>query len=171
MTEEAVFKIGKIGKPHGVKGEVTLLWENDFLELEGVEYLFLNVDGIPVPFFIEGSSTLNNGMTYLKFEDIDTLEQARELTGDEVLFPQKWREDAETVSKEETLGFTLYDTRSKGEVGTITGIDTSTLNALFEVTGKDGKRILVPASEDFIKAVDRTRHRVDIELPEGLLDL
>ena len=53
IRKEEVFKIGKIGKPHGVKGEVGLRFSDDVFDRVDAEYLILDIDGILVPFFME----------------------------------------------------------------------------------------------------------------------
>ena len=53
IKQEEVYKIGRIGKPHGVKGEVNLMFTDDVFDRVDAEYLVLMVDGILVPFFME----------------------------------------------------------------------------------------------------------------------
>ena len=53
IREEDVYKIGKIGKPHGVAGEVTFRFTDDVFDRVDADYLVLMVDGILVPFFME----------------------------------------------------------------------------------------------------------------------
>ena len=53
IKEEEVYRIGKIGKPHGVKGEVTMMFSDDVFDRVDAEYVVLLIDGIFVPFFFE----------------------------------------------------------------------------------------------------------------------
>ena len=43
IRQEEVYRIGKIGKPHGVKGEVTLRFSDDVFDRVEAEYLVLDV--------------------------------------------------------------------------------------------------------------------------------
>ena len=52
IKEEDVYKIGRIGKPHGVGGEVSLRFSDDVFDRVDADYVVLLVDGILVPFFI-----------------------------------------------------------------------------------------------------------------------
>ena len=52
IKKEDVYKIGRIGKPHGVHGEVQMQYSDDVFDVVDANYLLLNVDGILVPFFI-----------------------------------------------------------------------------------------------------------------------
>ena len=49
IREDDVYKIGRIGKPHGIGGEVTLRFSDDVFDRVDAEYLVLMVDGILVP--------------------------------------------------------------------------------------------------------------------------
>ena len=53
IHEEDIFKIGQFGKPHGIKGEITLITQSDVLEETDEPYIICDMDGIFVPFFIE----------------------------------------------------------------------------------------------------------------------
>ena len=53
ITHEQVYRIGRIGKPHGVKGEVSLQFSDDVFDRVDADYLVLETDGILVPFFME----------------------------------------------------------------------------------------------------------------------
>ena len=53
IKESDVYRIGKIGKPHGIKGELQMQIEDDVFDAVDADYLVLCIDGIMVPFFIE----------------------------------------------------------------------------------------------------------------------
>ena len=53
IREEDVFKIGILGKTHGVKGELNMVIDDDVFDRVDADYLVLKIDGIMVPFFIE----------------------------------------------------------------------------------------------------------------------
>jgi 16S rRNA processing protein RimM len=56
-------------------------------------------------------------------------------------------------------------------VGTICGIDDSTQNILFEVKTEKGGELLIPASPELIRHIDAEKQTIEMELPEGLLDI
>lgn len=172
IKKEDVYKIGKLGKPHGVKGEVRMLCTDDIFDRVESDSLILEIDGILVPFFMEEYRFRSDERVLVKFADIDTEAQARELTGCEVYFP---REQADRHEGEATwaelVGYALVDARRDTLVGTITRVDDTTINILFEVETADGREALVPASEELIEQVDKTRHRIHVRVPEGILEL
>lgn len=87
IRRDDVYKIGKLGKPHGVKGEITFAITDDVFDRVDADYLILDIDGILVPFYIEEYRFKNDENVLVKFEDIDTQEQVRAYTGCEVFFP------------------------------------------------------------------------------------
>ena len=168
IREEEVYKIGRLGKSHGVRGEISFLFEDDVFDRVDADYLVLMVDGILVPFFMEEYRFKSDTNAIVKFEDIDTQERAQELTGCDVYFPRALSDsDDEGLSWTEIVGFSLIDADSGQHIGKIASINDSTLNILFEL--EDGR--LIPASEELITHVDKTGKTIEIEIPHGLLDL
>ena len=168
IREEEVYPNGKLGKTHGVKGEISFLFDDEVFDRVDADYLILKVDGIFVPFFIEEYRFKSDANAIVKFEDIDTQERARELTGCEVYFPRELADsDDDSISWAAIVGFSLIDAATGQSVGRIASIDDSTLNILFEL--EDGK--LIPASEELITDVDKDSKTIIIDLPQGILDI
>ena len=169
IKKEDVYKIGRIGKAHGVKGEVSFNFDDDVFDRVEAEYLILEVDGILVPFFMEEYRFRSDNTALVKFEDIDTQERARELTNCDVFFPRHLAEDDENevLTYSFLVGFDIIDDCTGKKVGTIASVDDSTLNILFEL--EDG--MLIPASEELITDIDKDNKTITIALPEGILDL
>ena len=168
IRKEDVYKIGRIGKAHGVKGEVSFNFDDDVFDRVEAEYLILEVDGILVPFFMEEYRFRSDSTALVKFEDIDTQERARELTNCDVYFLRDLADDEEEVLTYSFLVvFGIIDASTGKKVGTIASIDESTLNILFEL--EDGT--LIPASEELITDIDKDNKTITIALPEGILDL
>ena len=165
---EDLYKIGKIGKPHGVKGEVSFHFSDDVFDRTEAEYLMLCIDGLMVPFFMEEYRFRSDETALVKFCDIDTQERASELTGCEVFFPRDVADnDDDNLSWAEIIGYSLIDSATSKNVGKIASVDDSTINILFEL--EDGT--LIPASIELITTVDKKHKEIEIELPDGILDL
>ncbi|MBR4364520.1 MAG: 16S rRNA processing protein RimM [Prevotella sp.] len=167
IRREDVYRIGKIGKPHGVKGEVSFQFDDDIFDRTDADFLILELDGILVPFFMEEYRFRSDSLALMKLEGIDTQERARELTNCEVFFPREQQDDEENLSWAAIIGFTVIDEQTNTPVGTIASVDDSTENVLFEL--EDGT--LIPASEDLITNIDTKKRTITIDLPEGLLEL
>ena len=168
IKQEEVYKIGRLGKSHGVRGEVSFLFDDDVFDRVDADYLILDIDGILVPFFIEEYRFRSDTTALMKFEGIDSQERARKLTGCDVYFPRNLAvSDADSITWSAIVGFDIIDASTNKPVGRITSIDDSTLNILFCL--EDGH--LIPASEDLITQIDQQTHTITMHLPAGLLDL
>lgn len=171
IKQEDVYRIGRLGKPHGVKGELSFQFDDDIFDRVDADYLILDIDGILVPFFIEEYRFRSDEICLLKLCDIDTEERARELTGCDVFFPRALAKEEEGgASWAEIIGFRVIDEASGKVVGTIQHVDDSTINVLFTLATPQGD-VLIPASDDLIHDVDRQAQTITMTIPEGLLDL
>lgn len=165
---EEVYKIGRLGKPHGVKGEITMQVDDDVFDRVDADYLVMMVDGILVPFYMEEYRFRTDSTALVKFEDIDTVERARELTNCDVFFPRHLADsDEEEYTWSFFVGFDLVEAGSGKTVGRIAAVDDSTANVLFEL----GNDLLLPASEELITHIDHEKKQITMDLPEGILDL
>lgn len=173
IREDEVYKIGRVGKPHGVRGELTVHISDDVFDRVEAEYLVLCTDGILVPFFMEEYRFKSDTTVLVKFCDIDSQEKAREFTGCGVYFPRS--ETAGTddgmLSWAEVVGYTVKDTTTGTTVGAICSVDTSTENVLFEVTDDGGGICLIPANPELIADIDTDSRTIAMSLPEGLLSI
>jgi len=168
IKEEEVYQIGRLGKTHGVRGEISFLFDDDVFDRTDADYLVLRVDGILVPFFMEEYRFRSETSAIMKLEGVDSQERARELTGTDVFFPRRLAEDDDSgLSWQAITGYEIVDAGSGKKIGRIASIDDTTLNTLFCLD--DGR--LIPASEDLIATVDRQARTITMHLPEGLLDL
>ena len=172
VSHDDVFRIGRIGKVHGVKGEVLLHFPDDVFDRTEADYVFLETDGILVPFFFEEYRFRNDDTAIVKFLDIDDANRASELTGCEVFFARDLAggNDGE-LTWNEIVGFRITDTMSHKEVGEIVAVDLSTINTLFEVRTSGENTVLIPAADDLIDVVDRERRHIFMRLPEGLIEI
>ena len=168
IKEEEVYQIGRLGKTHGVKGEISFLFDDDVFDRTDADYLILRIDGILVPFFIEEYRFKSDANAIMKFEGLDTQERARELTGCDVYFPRSLAEGDDTdISWSILVGYDIIEALSGKAIGRITSIDDSTLNILFCLD--DGR--LIPASDDLITAINQQARTITMHIPEGLLEL
>lgn len=171
IRPEEVYKIGRIGKPHGVKGELKMQFSDDIFDRTDAEYLVLDIEGILVPFFLEEYRFQSDSTAIVKFCDVNSQEKASEFTGADVFFPRKLADaDADNPSVAAIIGFKLKDAATGHIVGTITGLDDSTINLLFEIETEQGE-VLVPASDNLIEDIDTAGQTVTMNIPEGLLSL
>lgn len=173
MIEKAdSVKVGLIAKPHGVNGEVVARALTGFTSDDlCYEYLFLELDGGLVPYYVEEVRVKNGEEVLVKFEYVDTQEEGRRISGADVYISRDWLEEqGDDVSIGSLVGFTAREKRI-GELGEIVDIEEQNgVNPLF-VVEHNGEELLIPMVDDFISAVDVNSRVVTFELPEGLLDI
>ena len=168
IKREDVYKIGRLGKAHGVKGEVSFQFDDDIFDTTDADYLILEIDGILVPFFMEEYRFRNDSLALVKFCDVDTQQRASELTGCNVYFPRTLAEESEgQLSLSSLVGFDIVEASNSKVVGKIAAIDDTTQNILFEL--EDGR--LIPASDELITNIDTNRQQIIMQIPTGLLEI
>ena len=77
-------------------------------------------------------------------------------------------EDAQELPSWE--GWTVHD-GATGLVGTVESVDERATQPLITVRRPDGEEALIPLVDEFIVDVDEAARRIDVTLPQGLLDL
>ncbi len=168
IREDEVYKIGQLGKPHGVRGEISFAFTDDVWDRVEAPYLFVMVDNILVPFFLEEWRFRSDSVALLKFQGTDTCEQAQQWRNLDVYFPYALcpQDEEGELTWQGFVGYHVID-GERGDVGAIESVYDSTENILLELEG--GR--LIPATEDFITDIDHETHRLMMRLPEGLLDI
>ncbi len=172
MQKEDCFYLGKIVKKHSFKGEVVIKLDTDEPDLyENLESVFVDLGNNLVPFFIEKSSLSRSTMFRVKFEDVDSEQDADAIMKAGIYLPISLlpKLSGNKFYFHEVIGFTVVD-KNFGEVGTIAYINDKAAQPLFEIENGD-KEIFIPMIDDFIKKVDRENKTIEVETPEGLIDL
>jgi 16S rRNA processing protein RimM len=163
--------IGTLAKLHGFKGDYLFITEFSFpKKIEKWETVFIEIDGLPVPFFISSLRITSENSAIIGFEDINSSEQAKEFVGCSVLqLITETGKRNKSLPDETFEGFKVYD-KNAGYIGTIDSILEYSQNILFRILNHN-QEILVPAIEEYILNVDPKKKELYISVPEGLLDL
>lgn len=172
ITDHDVYKIGSLTRTHGVRGEVAFQFTDDVWDRVEADYLFLRLDGLLVPFFLEEWRFRSDNVALLKFEDIDSADDARRIVGAEVYFPKDLTPedlDEEELEWQHFTGFEVWQDDSL--LGTVTSVLDQTANVLLVVTTPDDRELLIPAHEDFVLEADHRQRRLLVSVPEELLNL
>lgn len=168
---------GRINKPFGTEGGLMLSLYADFPEEFSPQQtpLFVEIDSLDVPLWCERFERRGISGAVASFADFDTERRAAELVGLEFRIESGERDDDEFYL-EDLIGFHVegIETRHEAEPlhfeGRLTDYYDSEANPLFELeTG--GRRVLVPAVEEFIAHIDFEQRSVKLVLPEGMTDL
>ena len=173
IKQEDVYQIGRMGKVHGLKGDLNFQFTDDVWDRLDSDYIICEVDGILVPFFIEEYRFRSDSTAIMKLEGVDTVDAAQMLVNCHVYFEKKYQEelDEDEVSLNYFIGFKMIDGDNGEDIGTITDIDDNTDNWLFIVERTDGSEVMIPAHEEFISAINKEEKKMVMDLPLGLLNL
>ena len=173
MLFNRCIKAGKILKKHGKDGELIIEADiklpDNFIKEESI---FIEIDGLLVPFFMEHIFLKSAYTAVIKFEDINTIEEAEELTDlNWYADKERWaRLTGEDSSAYETLiGYMLINQNDQ-KIGEIQDIISIPSNTLLEVAYQ-GKNIQVPVNEETLFYIDSDYKIIKNTIPEGLLDL
>ena len=172
MKIEDCFYLVKIIRKYSFKGELLIKLDTDQPELyENLETVFIDYRNTFIPFFIESSQLHKSDLLRVQFEDVTTEAEADSLLKSDVYLPLEFlpKLEGNKFYFHEVIGFTIEDEHF-GQVGTITGVNDSTPQALFEID-RNGKEILIPVNDEFIKTVDRNNKTIVVNTPDGLIDL
>lgn len=172
IAAKDVFKIGKLQKSHGIKGEIVLLFDKDVYADIDVDFYFLEIDGIFVPFCIEEMTFKTDVSARVKFEDIDDESKASQFANLSVYVHRDTiQHDSENEPADDWHFFVGYNIVDQHDtlLGEITAVDDATLNVLFLVKNKGIER-MIPATEDFITAILPEQRILHMQLPDGLLE-
>lgn len=170
IQKEESSQIGFIQKTHGVKGELNLalIEDIDYKDLN-VDFLYLDIDNGLVPFYVESYRIKSTKNVLIKLESVDTENRANELCGMAVFVDSEHMKALGQLVDAGYVGYRVFD-KNKGFIGKLKGELDIANNPLFALDF-EGKEILFPINADFIIASDDTEKTLQVDLPEGLIDL
>jgi len=171
MSSNQFVEIGTVQRTHGVNGEFQVSWNDDFyLTEQNLESVFIEFDGIPVPFFI--TSIRNKGVdkALIKLEDVDDINVATEFVNLKILLPSDQIEQEDDLQLKDLVGYTLISNHNQ-LVGKIIDYQEFQSNLVFTIHHQSGSEIMIPAVVELIIDIDQDSQTVVMEIPEGLIDL
>lgn len=174
LTFDDLTHVGTIGRKHGTRGELRLQLMRDIVNGEGdvPDCLFIEIDSLPVPFFIDEWRERGTDVMLVKFDGIDSDTQAAKLTGCSVYALNKdLSEEAPFRSWQAFNGYTIKD-EAGNTIGEITAVDDRNENILLYVSSPTRQEeILLPFHEDFVRGFNETERTLQLFIPEGLLNI
>ena len=124
-----------------------------------------------IPFFIEHSQLHKSSLLRVQFEDVYDEATENAMIGTELFLPLSFLPPLEgnKFYYHEIIGFKVTDI-SFGDVGVLVGVNDKTAQHLFVIENQ-GKEILIPINDLFIKQVDRENKILGLDVPQGLIEL
>jgi 16S rRNA processing protein RimM len=165
------YKIGYILKPHGLKGEVTISLDAEAPDdIASLEIVFVEQNNRLIPHFIQSVSQ-NGNKAFVKFEDIDTIETATNISKSPLYLPKSARPKSEKGDfyDDEIIGFAVQD-KDAGFLGNIEAVEQAGPNKLLMLKHLE-KEVLIPVNGPFILGINKSKKVITVLLPEGFLEI
>jgi len=167
--------VGRIGKPHGIKGEVSVETRTDEPDRRFAAGAQLKTQnkrpGAPGPAHLTvAGSRWHSGRLLVRFEELNDRNAAEEARGTllSVAFdPDERPEDPDEFYDHQLVGLQVVTTDGR-EVGTLKEIVHGTAQDLL-VIGTEGTDVLVPFVSQLVPQVDVPGRRIVVEDRPGLL--
>ncbi|MFC9329427.1 ribosome maturation factor RimM [Kitasatospora sp. NPDC057015] len=164
--------VGKIGRAHGIKGDVSVEVRTDEPELRlGPGAVVLTDPASAGPLTVE-SGKVHSGRLLLRFAGVNDRNAAEALRGTVLIAevdPEETPEDPEEYYDHQLIGLdvVLLDGTPVGELTEVVHLP---YQDLLTVTKDDGTEVLVPFVTRIVPTIDLENQRVVLDPPPGLID-
>lgn len=171
--EERLLAVGRLLKPHGVRGEIKVAVMTDdpsrFKKLDAVTVELAN--GQRVSLHIEGARVIGPETVLVKFREYGTPEAVVALRDGVIIIPRSKGVPLKPgeVYFADMIGLSAILQDSGEVLGSVTAI-YSAGNDLLEITRPDGSEVLIPWVEPFVPMIDVEAGKVFLTPPPGLLE-
>ena len=170
MSSE-LLEAGAIGRPHGIKGELSVLWHAETPPTSGLAIL-AGPDAMSAQPHKIAAARAHHGKILLALEDVKDRTQAEAMTGLKLFIP---KQELEPLEDDEAWLADLADSRvilkDGTEVGTLHHFEFPAGQEIWAIHDRSGNEILFPARPEFIIAINADEKVVTIDPPEGLLEI
>lgn len=171
MHVDDCYQLGYIIKPHGLKGQVGIFLDVDLPEnYKSLESVYVEVNNKLIPYFID-KIVIKKDKAVIKLEEVDDISQAESLKGKPLYLPLSTLPPLKgnKFYYHEVIHFNVVD-KINGDLGMVTSIYSFPNQDLLAVDYRE-KEILIPINDHIIYNIDRVEKIIEVDLPEGLLDI
>jgi 16S rRNA processing protein RimM len=164
--------VGRIARPHGLRGQVVVTPETDFVEerFRAGAILLTRSDQGEESLTIS-AARIQNGRPVIGFEGFATIEDVERLAGLELRVPEGALHPlADGVYYVHDLVGCVVETLAGERVGQVERVEGGAGASVLSVAGPRGE-VLVPLAADICIEIDIATRRIRINPPEGLLEL
>jgi len=171
-------RVARIGKPHGIRGEVTVELFTDSPETRFIAGNVLSVraratEVAGFPELTVEKARWNKKILLLKFAEFSDRDTAESLRNSELYAePEEAAVDEDSWYADDLIGLSVheneFDTPALGEVSNLI---TGEAQDLLEIRLSDGSEVLLPFVEEIVPEIDEERAAIVITPPPGLLEL
>jgi len=167
---EEYLTVGKIINTHGVRGELKVMpLTSDITRFDYLKLVWLEENKKLTEYFVE-KARYHKHFVLLTLRGIDTMDKAAALKD---CYLKVNRKHARPLEENEyfivdLIGCRVYE--NEEFLGTVTDVLQTGSNDVYVTEGGKYGEVLIPALEQVIRSVDVANKRIDVVLPEGLVD-
>jgi len=168
---DAMVLVGRVARPHGIRGDVVVNPETDFVDerFAAGSVLWTRIAGVVEPMTV-ARARFGGRRPVLGFAGTDTVPDAERLAGAELRVPEEALLTLEpgTYYLHQLVGCRV-ETERGDVVGEVVRVEGGAGASLLVVSGPRGE-VLVPFAESLCPVVDVESRRIQVAAPEGLLE-
>ncbi|GIV29606.1 MAG: ribosome maturation factor RimM [Bacteroidia bacterium] len=161
---DELVKAGKIGKPHGIKGEVTLHLYVE-ADLEQTTSVFLETADRPCALSCGTYTRFLPNKTIVKLKSISSVNDAKKLTNKNIFLNKQCIIETEHLK---WMGFSVIDVNKNMVIGKITDWIVQNNLEWIVVSTQDNREILLPLNEVLIEKIDEANQVIFYKAVEGM---
>jgi len=173
LNEDNSVAVGRLIRVRGNRGELLgEIYSSQPGRTEKLHQVTLDLNGRQRPAEVQ-QIWFHGGRPVFKFAGIDSISQAEEWAGADILVPQTEQAgpgDGE-YSHADLIGCQLQSLSGPFKIGTVKGLEDCGGPVLLKVETQDGREILIPFAKSICREIDIAAKMIRVELPEGLLEL
>jgi 16S rRNA processing protein RimM len=164
--------VGKLIRTRGNRGElVAEIYSSHPGRAEELKEVTLDLDGRRRGASVE-RVWVHDGRTVLKFAGIDSISQAEEWSGADVLVPETERVQAGEGEffHADLIGCRVIDrVDHERPIGVVKAVEDYGASPLLNIETPDGREVLIPFVRAICREIDVAAKTIRVELPEGLV--
>jgi 16S rRNA processing protein RimM len=167
--------VGRIARPHGIRGQVVVNLETDFPHERfqaGAEFFVKRTPAaVNVERLVISTVRFHNERPIVGFEGVDDMNQAKALGGTELRVPldRLAALPPATFYRHDLVGCAV-ERLDGSRIGQVTEVEGSLGGSRLVVSTERGD-VLVPLVAEICRSIDPAGKRIVIEPPDGLIEL
>lgn len=164
-----VFTVARIGKPHGIRGEVTAEIFTDVPDKRFVVGAKFETKPPKFGTLIVKNSRWNKACLILGFENIVTRNEAETLRNVELLLEIEAELEHDAWYEKDLVGFKVF--LADEEIGVVTGLECRDVQDILVFTTKENNKVMIPFVKELVTEIFDNEKYLRINPPVGLLEL
>ena len=175
MIDKDYLRIGKVREAHSLKGALKIVNFSDLIErFQPNSKIFIFTDSCYKPYTIEKVNPLKDKMLIVKFVEITDRNSAEALRGCELFITTAMAESSrQLLAKDDFYYYDLMECEvfhNNVLIGKVTDIMNAGGDILI-IENSDKKKIMIPFVKDIVDTANIKNKRLDVNPPEGLLEI